>query len=301
MDVLQDRKSNGEVVNYVNSLGIDNKLKITTGTTSKYFLADHLGSTTGLADSNGVVTESASYDSFGRTISSNLTTRYQYTGREYDEYTGLMFYRARFYDPQIGRFISEDPIGFKGGVNWYAYVDNNSINFSDPLGLLKNHTDLDKMCNGDCDDIRRDINKLTNSIPIRSAELSRRRKQGLKIDDGHTGRLAAERSTLEKCIKRYKAMGCDDENPQTPVPVYVPQPQEKDKKNRKPCQTQRLRPIPLTQFELDLQAQSAQQYYIFWQKVTFGGYLVSGVLTGGAVFGTGAGAGAAGLFPVFAL
>jgi len=93
-----------------------------------------LGSTTGLTDSNGVVTESASYDSFGRTISSNLTTRYQYTGREYDEYTGLMFYRARFYDPQSGRFISEDPIGFKGGVNWYGYVKNNPIIFRDPSG-----------------------------------------------------------------------------------------------------------------------------------------------------------------------
>jgi len=42
-----------------------------------------------MSDSNGIVTESASYDSFGRTISSNLTTRYQYTGREYDEYDGL--------------------------------------------------------------------------------------------------------------------------------------------------------------------------------------------------------------------
>jgi len=94
-----------------------------------------LGSTTGLTDSNGVVTESASYDSFGRTISSNLTTRYQYTGREYDEYTGLMFYRARFYDPQIGRFISEDPIEFGGGINWYGYVNNKPVKHNDPRGL----------------------------------------------------------------------------------------------------------------------------------------------------------------------
>ena len=94
-----------------------------------------MGSTTGLTDSNGVVTESASYDSFGRTISSNLTTRYQYTGREYDEYTGLMFYRARFYDPQIGRFISEDPIRFEGGLDFYLYAENNPIRKKDPYGL----------------------------------------------------------------------------------------------------------------------------------------------------------------------
>jgi len=89
-----------------------------------------------MSDSNGIVTESASYDSFGRTISSNLTTSYQYTGREYDEYTGLMFYRARFYDPQIGRFISEDPIGFGGNdINLYGYVKNAPLNFIDPDGM----------------------------------------------------------------------------------------------------------------------------------------------------------------------
>jgi|GEM_PF-3352703 len=136
MDVIQDRKSDETITNYVNGLGIDNKLKVSSGTTSKYFLTDHLGSTIGMSDSNGIVTESAIYDSFGNKITSNLTTRYQYTGREYDEYTGLMFYRARFYDPQIGRFTSEDPIGFEGGdVNLYGYVGNNPIKFNDPTGL----------------------------------------------------------------------------------------------------------------------------------------------------------------------
>ena len=139
MDVIQDRfeKNDGTLstTNYINGLGIDDKLKITTGTTSKYFLTDHLGSTVGMADTNGNVTESATYDSFGRTISSNLTTRYGFTGRETDEATGLMYYRARFYDPQIGRFTSEDPIGFAGGINSYSYVGNSPNNLVDPLGL----------------------------------------------------------------------------------------------------------------------------------------------------------------------
>jgi RHS repeat-associated protein len=130
--------------NYVNGLGIDDKLKITTGSTSKYFLTDHLGSTVGLADSSGTVSsdDKVVYDSFGREIFNNgvtsqtYPTRYRYTGRESDETTGLMYYRARFYDPQIGRFISEDPIGFRGGdVNLYGYVKNNPINFIDPRGL----------------------------------------------------------------------------------------------------------------------------------------------------------------------
>jgi RHS repeat-associated protein len=45
------------------------------------------------------------------------------------------YYRARYYDPKAGRFISEDPIGFEGGINFYAYVANNPVNVNDPLGL----------------------------------------------------------------------------------------------------------------------------------------------------------------------
>ena len=59
-----------------------------------------------------------------------------FTGREYDSEIGLYFYRARYYDPAIGRFIQEDPIGFQGGdTNLYAYVRNNPVKYRDPLGL----------------------------------------------------------------------------------------------------------------------------------------------------------------------
>ncbi|MCW5958626.1 MAG: RHS repeat-associated core domain-containing protein [Pyrinomonadaceae bacterium] len=133
-DVLVD-DNNGVLTKYQNGLGIDDKLKISLNGTAKYFLADHLGSTNGLADSSGNLTEQTAYDSFG-TATTNLSTRYQFTGREYDNFTGLHYYRARFYDAQIGRFTSEDPIGFAGGyVNLFAYVGNNSLNFSDPFGL----------------------------------------------------------------------------------------------------------------------------------------------------------------------
>jgi RHS repeat-associated protein len=50
-----------------------------------------------------------------------------FTGREYDPETGLYYYRARYYDPKIGRFVSQDPIGFLGGNNFYAYVENNPV------------------------------------------------------------------------------------------------------------------------------------------------------------------------------
>ncbi len=93
-------------VKYQNKLGIDNQLRIQTGSDVNYFLADHLGSTNGLADSSGNLSSSASYDSFGN-ATGNLNTRYQFTGREYDSISKLHYYRARFYDGKLGRFILE--------------------------------------------------------------------------------------------------------------------------------------------------------------------------------------------------
>jgi RHS repeat-associated protein len=81
------------------------------------------------------VVERISYSAYGESTGSSLT-RYTYTGREEDEVTGLIYYRARWYDPSMGRFISEDPIEFQGGdINWYAYVHNNPLNYYDPSGM----------------------------------------------------------------------------------------------------------------------------------------------------------------------
>jgi RHS repeat-associated protein len=66
---------------------------------------------------------------------------YAYTAREWDPQINLYFYRARYYDPKIGRFISEDPIGFKGGKNLYTYAWNRPIRFRDSLGLCPQEDD----------------------------------------------------------------------------------------------------------------------------------------------------------------
>lgn len=133
-DVILDQKSDGSSVTYVNGPGIDNKLKQTSTTTgTHYYLQDHLGSTTALINSSGSVAAQMSYDGYGNSAGSTLT-RYGYTGREFDSDTGLIYYRARWYDPQLGRFISEDPIGFDGGINPYTYVENDPLNTIDPLG-----------------------------------------------------------------------------------------------------------------------------------------------------------------------
>jgi RHS repeat-associated protein len=137
-DVLLDLNADWSVATkYLNGPGIDNHLRQTSVTTGvSYYLTDHLGSTAVLADATGNVVEQESYDSFGNSAGS-VRTRYGYTGRERDPDTGLLHYRARWYDPQVGRFISEDPIGLGGGINQFRYVSNNPQNRTDPSGLYE--------------------------------------------------------------------------------------------------------------------------------------------------------------------
>ncbi len=104
-----------------------------------YFLhADGLGSITHITDQNRNLVQSYSYDSFGhQTPSTGFRNSITYTAREWDKETGLYYYRARYYDPIEGRFISKDPIGFAGGdVNLFGYVGSNPLNWVDPSGLM---------------------------------------------------------------------------------------------------------------------------------------------------------------------
>jgi len=137
LDVVMDDDTNEGITTYQNAPGIDSKLKLKHSDDNQYFLTDHLGSTVGLANSSGALSDSISYDSFGNGTNRAFATRYQFTGREFDEKTDLYYYRARWYDAQIGKFISEDPIGFEGGdINLYGYVTNNPNNYTDPSGLF---------------------------------------------------------------------------------------------------------------------------------------------------------------------
>ena len=110
LDVIQDDNGADGVTRYQNGLGIDDKLRIESECGVQYFVKDHLGSTNALADSAGVISSSTTYDSYGN-ATADIATRYRYTGRELDSDTGLYYYRNRWYDPEIGKFISEDPIG----------------------------------------------------------------------------------------------------------------------------------------------------------------------------------------------
>jgi RHS repeat-associated protein len=124
---------------YTNTLHIDDRLALARNSAENYYETDGLGTTTSLSSSVGSLTQTYTFDSFGNQTSSSgsISNIFQFTGREYDTETSLSYYRARYYDPMLGRFLSEDPLGMDQGVNFYGYVDNNPINLIDPTGLAK--------------------------------------------------------------------------------------------------------------------------------------------------------------------
>jgi RHS repeat-associated protein len=117
--------------------GLDNTLAVTdeSGTT-RTLLTDALGSTVGEVDPTGALSAQYAYTPHGQaTTTGTPKSPVAYTGRETDP-NGLVYLRARYYDPSFGRFISADPIGFGGGdANLYAYAGNAPTILSDPTGL----------------------------------------------------------------------------------------------------------------------------------------------------------------------
>ncbi len=84
------------------------------------------------------VVEHSDYSSFGVLTRDGTTVRqpFAYTGREWDVELGLYYYRARYYDPEVGRFLSRDPLGLAAGPNPYTYVENSPTNYLDPSGQV---------------------------------------------------------------------------------------------------------------------------------------------------------------------
>jgi RHS repeat-associated protein len=136
--LIEETNASGVVVSrYAQARNIDEPLAMLRSSATSYYSADGLGSVTSLTNSSGAAAETYTYDSFGKVTASSgsVTNPFQYTGREMDAETGLYYYRARYYDPASGRFLSEDPVRFSAGVNFYDYVYNNPVRYADPMGL----------------------------------------------------------------------------------------------------------------------------------------------------------------------
>ncbi|MFN8526296.1 MAG: RHS repeat-associated core domain-containing protein [Chloroflexota bacterium] len=111
-----------------------------SGGAQTYHLADGLGSTVALTDTNGNVTGSYQYDVFGaiKSATGTASSEFTYTGQQQDPATNLVYLRARYYDPTLGRFLTKDPFhGFATrpqSQHRYAYVENSPANAVDPSG-----------------------------------------------------------------------------------------------------------------------------------------------------------------------
>jgi RHS repeat-associated protein len=102
---------------------------------TRFLIADERGSIVALADANGAPATINTYDEYGIPGSAN-TGRFQYTGQTWLPELGMYYYKARMYSPTLGRFMQTGPVGYRDGMNMYAYVQDDPVNGSDPTGLL---------------------------------------------------------------------------------------------------------------------------------------------------------------------
>jgi RHS repeat-associated protein len=102
-----------------------------------YYATEEPGHVVALVNASRQIVNSYSYEPFGTPISTSeqVPQAFRFAGSEYDAETGLYYMRARYYDPQLARFLSQDPKGVSAGQNGYVYVGNNPLNARDPRGL----------------------------------------------------------------------------------------------------------------------------------------------------------------------
>lgn len=110
--------------------------EISAAGAKRFLHGDAIGSIVAVTDDLGAVAHSYGYGPYGE-ITDLTGTTFRYTGQRLDPETGLYYFRARYYNAAIGRFLSPDPVGYFDGPNVYVYVGNDPLNFIDPTGLLK--------------------------------------------------------------------------------------------------------------------------------------------------------------------
>jgi RHS repeat-associated protein len=134
----QLNSSNGLATRYIRGNTVDELFarESSTGTVA-WYLADHEGSVTNILDASGTVQDTITYDAYGKPTQTNplFGDEFLYAEGQYDPETGLQYNLARYYNPQTGRWMSQDPMGFAAGdSDLYRYVGNAPTNATDPFG-----------------------------------------------------------------------------------------------------------------------------------------------------------------------
>ena len=129
--------------------------QLTYGGQQRHYHHDQLGSTRAITNTAGTVTARYTFDPYGNPAagSSTVDSRFGYAGQYTDRQSGLIYMRARWYDPATGQFITADPIGMASGeTNLYRYAGGDPTNHIDPSGLLS-LTDVSNFASGVYDEL----------------------------------------------------------------------------------------------------------------------------------------------------
>lgn len=185
--------------------GIDEPLAMTSSAGIYYYSVDALGSVTLVTSATGTVGTSTAYSAWGdaTSFSSALAGQpFGYTARETAE-SDLLFYRARFYDASVGRFLSEDPVGSNVGQSRYAYVGNAPMTWKDPLGRMRRK---DK-CKATCPDLLQAIEELAEELAERWADGDKYKGTGTfprgTTREGHIQKYEELQENLNEFIDEY--------------------------------------------------------------------------------------------------
>jgi RHS repeat-associated protein len=140
--ITEYHSSSGRWLNYIYLDGIPLAMSVAVEGAGMdapvyFYHTDHLGTPQRMTDESGTVVWAADYLPFGEVdiTTDSVENNLRFAGQYYDSETGLHYNYYRYYDPNTGRYLTPDPIGFKGGINLFAYTSNNPINLVDPWGL----------------------------------------------------------------------------------------------------------------------------------------------------------------------
>ena len=138
---LADVDEEGNVLRaYLWGPGVDNLLAVRVGGRNYAALTDIQGTVWGYANERGEIAARWTYDAWGNVLTEEVSipalaaVRYRFQGHEFSRATGLTNFRARWYDPVTGRWLSKDPIGLSGGLNFYVFCENAPTFYIDPSG-----------------------------------------------------------------------------------------------------------------------------------------------------------------------
>ena len=184
---------------------------VNDGTATTYFDKDTHSDIVAHLNGEGEITSSQYFDSFGNKNSQITEDEFGYTGEYMDAESGLIYLRNRYYDPETGRFINEDPV--RDGVNWYVYCNGNPVMFVDPWGLVVTEWD-ELVCS------KKDLKKLHENSKLwesgnekekqKAAEASRKiREKYLKdnetlLDNGYVQAVYTDSYTVSDSTKTIK-------------------------------------------------------------------------------------------------